>query len=138
MDKYKIIYEYTYDFYDGYTFKKQICIDNNKKIIFNFIVNDLFCDDLLLSNISNDFKDSTLNNKIKEYLLNDIKEKVKFKTLGICLKGIKCNIQMFESGIRINDKVFKLKNNDYGKLKTKLLDYIDTLKHQQKILGVLI
>ena len=130
MDKYKIIYEYTYDFYDGYTFKKQICIDNNKKIIFNFIVNDLFCDDLLLSNISNDFKDSTLNNKIKEYLLNDIKEKVKFKTLGICLKGIKCNIQMFESGIRINDKVFKLKNNDYGKLKTKLLDYIDTLKHQ--------
>ena len=130
MDKYKIIYEYTYDFYDGYTFKKQICIDNNKKIIFNFIVNDLFCDDLLLSNISNDFKDSTLHNKIKEYLLNDIKEKVKFKTLGICLKGIKCNIQMFESGIRINDKVFKLKNNDYGKLKTKLLDYIDTLKHQ--------
>ena len=130
MDKYKIIYEYTYDFYDGYTFKKQICIDNNKKIIFNFIVNDLFCDDLLLSNISNDFKDSTLHNKIKEYLLNDIKEKVKFKTLGICLKGIKCNIQMFESGIRINDKVFKLKNNDYGKLKTKILDYIDTLKHQ--------
>ena len=126
----KIIYEYTYYFHDGYTFKKQLCINENKKIIFNFIVNDLFCDDLLLSNISNDFKDNILNNKIKDFLLNDIKEKVKFKTLGICLKGIKCNIQKLKSGIKINDKVFRLKNNNYDKLKTKILDYVDVLKHQ--------
>ena len=126
----KIIYEYTYYFHNEYTFKKQLCINDNKKIIFNFIVNDLFCDDLLLSNISNDFKDNTLNNKIKDFLLNDIKEKIKFKTLGLCLKGIKCNIQKLENGIKINDKVFRLKNNNYDKLKTKTLDYIQTLKSQ--------
>ena len=128
----KIIYEYTYYFYDGYTFKKQICINNNKKIIFNFIVNDSFCDDLLLSNLNNDFKDDILNNKIKEYLLNELKESIKFKTLGICLKGIKCNIQQLESGIKINDKVFRLKKDNYDKLKSQLLDYINTLKNNVK------
>ena len=126
----KILYEYTYYFCNGYTFKKQICINDNKKIIFNFIVNDLFCDDLLLSNINNDFKDNILNNKIKDFLLNEIKENIKFKILGLCLKGVKCNIQKFENGIKINDKVFRLKNDNYDKLKTKLLDYINTLKKQ--------
>ena len=126
----KIIYEYTYYFYEGYTFKKQICINDNKKIIFNFIVNDLFCDDLLLSNINNDFKDNILNNKIKDFLLIEIKESIQFKTLGICLKGIKCNIQKLKNGIKINDKVFRLKNDNYDELKSKLLDYIETLKHQ--------
>ena len=126
----KILYEYTYYFCNGYTFKKQICINDNKKIIFNFIVNDLFCDDLLLSNINNDFKDNILNNKIKDFLLNEIKENIKFKILGLCLKGVKCNIQKFENGIKINDKVFRLKNDNYDKLKTKLLDYISALKKQ--------
>lgn len=126
----KIIYEYTYYFYEGYTFKKQICINDNKKIIFNFIVNDLFCDDLLLSNINNDFKDNILNNKIKDFLLIEIKESIHFKILGICLKGIKCNIQKLKNGIKINDKVFRLKNDNYDELKSKLLDYIETLKHQ--------
>ena len=124
----KIIYEYTYYFCEGYKFKKQVCINDNRKIIFNFIVNDLFCDDLLLSSISNDFKDNILNNKIKEYLLNEIKESIKFKVLGICLKGIKCDIQKLDNGIKINDKVFKLKKDNYDKLKSNLLDYIAELK----------
>ena len=124
----KILYEYTYYFCDGYTFKKQLCINDNKKIIFNFIVNDLFCDDLLLSNLNSDFKDNVLNNKIKDYMLNDIKEHIKFKTLGMCLKGIKCNIQKLENGIKINDKVFRLKKDNFSTLKSKLLDYISGLK----------
>ena len=130
MDKYQIIYEYTYYFHKGYTFKKQICINVNKKIIFNFIVNDLFCDTLLLSNINNDFKDNTLNNKIKDFLINKIKDTIKLKTLGLCFKGIKCDVEILKSGIKINDKVFRLKNNDYDLLETKTLDYIETLKHQ--------
>ena len=124
----KIIYEYTYYFCDGYTFKKQLCINDNKKIIFNFIVNDNFCDDLLLSSISKDFKDDMLNNKIKDFLLNDIKEYIKFKTLGICLKGVKCSIQKLKDGIKINDKVFRLKKDFYEKLKSNLIDYVNTLK----------
>ena len=127
----KIIYEYTYYFHKGYTFKKQICIDDNKKIIFNFIVNDLFCDDLLLSNINSDFKDNILNIKIKDFLLNEIKENIKFKTLGICLKGIKCVVEKLKDGIKINDKVFRLKNDNYDKLEAKTLNYISLLKQQQ-------
>ena len=128
MNKYQIIYEYTYDFYEGFAFKKQICIDDNKRIIFNFIVNDGFCDDLLLSSISNDFKDNALNNKIKEYILNEIKEHIKFKTFGICLKGVKCNIQRLDDGIKINDKVFKLRKGNYDKLKSNLINYVNDLK----------
>ena len=96
------------------------------------MVNDLFCDDLLLSSISNDFKDNILNNKIKEYLLNDIKEKIKFKTLGLCLKGVKCNIQKLENGIKINDKVFKLRKDNYLKLKSQLIDFVNDLKKSVK------
>ncbi len=126
----KIIYEYTYYFHKGYVFKKQLCINDNKKIIFNFIVNDLFCDDLLLSNINNDFKDNILNNKIKDFLLNEIKDTIKLKTLGICLKGIKCDIEVLKNGIKINDKIFRLKNNDYDTLEAKTLNYIGQLKYQ--------
>ena len=130
MDKYQIIYEYVYKCEIGYTFKKQICINDNKKIIFNFIVNDLFIDTLLLSNFNSDFKDNILNNKIKEYLLDVIKDNIKLKTLGICLKGIKCDIEILKNGIKINDKTFRLKSNDYHTLQYQLLDYIETLKHQ--------
>ena len=68
MNNYKIIYEYTYTFESGYTFKKQMCIDDNKRIIFNFIVNNHFHEDLLLTKFDNDFKESTLNKKIKEQM----------------------------------------------------------------------
>ena len=126
----KIIYEYTYNVDIGYTFKKQICINDNKKIIFNFIVNDGFSNNLLLSNLNNDFKDNILNNKIKDFLLSEIKKTIKLKTLGICLKGIKCVVEKFKNSIKINDKVFRLKNNDYHTLEYKILNYIETLKHQ--------
>ena len=124
----KIIYEYTYKCEIGYTFKKQLCIHDNKKIIFNFIVNDNFSDDLLLSSINNDFKDNTLNNKIKEYLLKQLNDLVDIKTLGMCLKGIKCDVEILKNGIKINNKVFRLKNNDYHTLQYQLLDYISDLK----------
>ena len=124
----KIIYEYTYYFHKGYTFKKQICINDNKKVIFNFIVNDNFSDNLLLSNINSDFKDNILKNKIKEFLISEIKFNIKLKTLGMCLKGIKCNIETFKNSIKINDKVFRLKNNDYDALQYQLLEYISNLK----------
>ena len=127
----KIIYEYTYKCEIGYTFKKQICINDNKKVIFNFIVNDNFSDDLLLSNLNNDFKDNILNNKIKEFMLNEIKDNIKLKTLGICLKGIKCDVEIFKSGIKVNDKIFRLKNNDYHTLQYQLLDYISYLKENK-------
>ena len=130
----KIIYEYTYYFYDGYTFKKQICINNNKKIIFNFIVNDSFCDDLLLSSINNDFKDNILNIKIKEYLLKQIRGLVYIKTLFLTMrnKGKKANIEILKSGIKFDNKVFKLKGDDYHALQSQLLDYINTLKNNVK------
>ena len=126
----KILYEYTFYFYKGYTFKKQICINDNKKIIFHFIVNDNFCDDLLLSNVNSDFKDNILNIKIKEYLLNVLGEIVQIKTLGLAMKGLKGNIEILKSGIKLVDKVFKLKNNDYDKLENEILNYIEILKHQ--------
>lgn len=128
MNKYQIIYEYTYFFHKGYTFKKQICISDNKKIIFNFIVNDNFCDDLLLTNFNSDFRDNVLNIKIKEFLISVIRDNIKLKTLGICLKGIKCDVKVLKSGIKINDKVFRLKNDDYDILEYKTLEYIKTLK----------
>ena len=128
----KIIYEYTYYFCDGYTFKKQICINDNKKIIFNFIVNDNFCDDLLLSSISSDFKDNVLNIKIKQYMLKQIRGLAYIKTLFLTIrnKGEKATIEIFKDGIKFDNKVFKLKNNDYHALQCQLLDYIDALKHQ--------
>ena len=128
----KILYEYVYKCEIGYTFKKQLCINDNKKVIFNFIVNDNFSNDLLLSNINNDFKDNTLNIKIKDYLLNILKDLVNIKTLGLCLKGVKCDIEILKNGIKINDKVFRLKNNDYHTLQYQLLDYISALKNNVK------
>ena len=130
MDKYQVIYEYTYFFHKSYTFKKQICIDDNKHLIFNFIVNDLFSDNLLLTINNNDFKDIILNNTIKSFLISEIKNSIKVKTLGMCLKGINCDVETLKYGIKINNKVFKLKNDDYDMLETKTLDYIETLKHQ--------
>ena len=46
------------------------------------------------------------------------------------MKGIKGNIEILKSGIKINDKVFRLKDNDYDALEIKTLNYIETLKHQ--------
>ena len=103
--------------------------ETNKEYIKNgcnfFSSNDVYY-------FNNDFKDNILSNNIKEYLLNEIKETIKFKTLGICLKGIKCNIQKLENGIKINDKVFRLKKDNYSKLKSQLLDYISGLKNNVK------
>ena len=134
IDKYQIIYEYTYYFCDGYTFKKQICITNSKKIIFNFIVNDNFCDDLLLTNFNNDFKDNILNIKIKEYLLKELRNLIYIKTLFLTIrnKGEKATIEILKSGIKFDGKVFRLKNNDYHTLQCQLLNYISTLKNNVK------
>ena len=132
--KYKIIYKYIYKCENGYTFKKQICISDNKKIIFNFIVNDNFSDDLLLSNINSDFKDNVLNNKIKEYLLKELKDLVDIKTLFLTIrnKGQKANIEILKNGIKFDNKVFRLKNDDYHTLQYQLLDYISGLKNNVK------
>ena len=134
MDKYKIIYEYIYTCESGYTFKKQICINDNKKIIFNFIVNNNLYDDLLLSSINNDFKDNILNNKIKEYLLKQLRDLVYIKTLFLTIrnKGEKATIEILKNGIKIDNKMFKLKNNDYHALQYQLLDYISDLKNNVK------
>ena len=134
MDKYQIIYEYTYKCENGYIFKKQICINDNKRIFFNFIVNDNFSDDLLLTNFNSDFKDNILNNKIKEFLLNEIKDLVDIKTLFLTIrnKGKKANIEVLKNGIKFDGKVFRLKNNDYHALQHQLLDYISYLKNNVK------
>ena len=132
--KYKIIYEYTYKCENGYTFKKQICINDNKRIFFNFIVNDNFSDDLLLTNFNSDFKDNVLNNKIKEYLLKELKDLVDIKTLFLTIrnKGQKANIEILKNGIKFDNKVFRLKNDDYHTLQYQLLDYISCLKNNVK------
>ena len=134
MDNYKIIYEYIYSCESGYTFKKQICLTNNKKIIFNFIVNNHFCDDLLLSSIGSDFKDNILKSKIKEYLLKEIRGLVYIKTLFLTIrnKGEKATIEILKNGIKFDNKVFRLKNNDYHALQYQLLDYISDLKNNVK------
>ena len=134
MDKYQIIYEYTYKCENGYIFKKQICINDNKRIFFNFIVNDNFSDDLLLTNFNSDFKDNILNNKIKEFFLNEIKDLVDIKTLFLTIrnKGKKANIEVLKNGIKFDGKVFRLKNNDYHALQHQLLDYISYLKNNVK------
>ena len=134
MNKYQIIYEYTYKCENGYIFKKQICINDNKRIFFNFIVNDNFSDDLLLTNFNSDFKDNILNNKIKEFLLNEIKDLVDIKTLFLTIrnKGKKANIEVLKNGIKFDGKVFRLKNNDYHALQHQLLDYISYLKNNVK------
>ena len=134
IENYKIIYEYTYTFESGYIFKKQICIDNNKRIIFNFIVNNHFHEDLLLTNFDNDFKDKILKIKIKNYLLQEIKDLVHVKTLFLTIrnKGKKANIEVIKEGIKFDNKIFKLKNNDYHDLQYKLLDYISDLKNNVK------
>lgn len=134
MDKYQIIYEYTYKCESGYTFKKQICINDNKRIIFNFIVNDNFYNDLLLTNFDSDFKDNILNNKIKEYLLKQLRGLVYIKTLFLTIrnKGERASIEILKNGIKFDNKVFKLKNNDYHALQYQLLDYIDNLKNNVK------
>ena len=134
IENYKIIYEYTYTFESGYIFKKQICIDNNKRIIFNFIVSNHFHEDLLLTNFDNDFKDKILKIKIKEYLLQEIKDLVHVKTLFLTVrnKGKKANIEVIKEGIKFDNKIFKLKNNDYHDLQYKLLDYISDLKNNVK------
>lgn len=133
MNKYQIIYEYVYKCEIGYTFKKQICISDNKKIIFNFIVNDNFSDDLLLSNFNSDFKDNILNNKIKEYLLKQLRSLVYIKTLFLTIrnKGQKTNIEVLKNGIKFDNKTFRLKNNDYHSLQYQLLDYISCLKESK-------
>ena len=134
MNKYQIIYEYTYDFCDGFTFKKQICISANKKIIFNFIANDGYYEDILLTSISNDFENKLLNIKIKEYMLKQIRGLVYIKTLFLTLrnKGESAPIEIIKDGIRFDNKVFKLKNNDYQTLQYQLLEYISGLKKQCK------
>ena len=134
MDKYKILYEYIYTCESGYTFKKQICIDDNKRIFFNFIVNNHFHDDLLLTNFDSDFKDNILNKKIKEYLLKEIKDLVHVKTLFLTIrnKGKKTNIEIIKEGIKFGNKIFKLKDNDYHALQYELLDYISDLKNNVK------
>ena len=127
-----IIYEYIFKCESGYTFKKQICINENKKIIFNFIACDNFYEDVLLTNISNDFKDSILNIKIKEYLMKQIRNLIYIKTLFLTIrnKGEKATIEILKDGIKFDNKVFKLKNNDYHALEYQILKYIDTLKNQ--------
>ena len=134
IENYKIIYEYTYTFESGYIFKKQICIDNNKRIIFNFIVSNHFHEDLLLTNFDNDFKDKILKIKIKNYLLQEIKDLVHVKTLFLTVRnqGKKANIEVIKEGIKFDNKIFKLKNNDYHDLQYKLLDYISDLKNNVK------
>ena len=134
MDECRIIYEYTYKYVSGYAFKKQICIDSNKKIIFNFIVNNHFDDNLLLTNISNDFKDNILNIKIKEYLLKEIRDLIYIKTLFLTIrnKGEKSSIEIIKSGIKFDNKIFKLKKNDYHALQYEILDYINDLKNNVK------
>ena len=134
MDKYQIIYEYTYDCESGYAFKKQICINDNKRIFFNFIVKNDFYDDLLLTSFDSDFKDSVLKSKIKEYMLKQIRGLVYIKTLFLTIrnKGERATIEILKDGIKFDGKVFKLKNNDYHALEYQLLDYIDALKNNVK------
>ena len=134
MDKYKILYEYVYTCESGYTFKKQICIDDNKRIFFNFIANNNLYDDLLLTKFDSDFKDEILNIKIKEYLLKQIRNLVYIKTLFLTIrnKGEKSSIEIIKDGIKFDNKVFMLKDNDYHALEYKLLDYINDLKNNVK------
>ena len=134
MNKYQIIYEYTYKCENGYIFKKQICINDNKRIFFNFIVNDNFSDNLLLTNFNSDFKDNILNSKMKEYLLKQLRGLVYIKTLFLTIrnKGERSTIEILKNGIKIDNKVFRLKNGDYGALQSQLLDYISTLKNNVK------
>ena len=134
MDKYKILYEYIYTCESGYTFKKQICIDDNKRIFFNFIANNNLYDDLILAKFDSDFKDEILNIKIKEYLLKQIRNLVYIKTLFLTIrnKGEKASIEIIKDGIKFDNKVFMLKDNDYHALEYKLLDYINDLKNNVK------
>ena len=134
MDKYQILYEYIYTCENGYTFKKQICINDNKRIFFNFIVNNNLYDDLLLTNFNSDFKDNILNNKIKEYLLKQLRDLVHVKTLFLTIrnKGEKASIEILKNGIKFDNRVFRLKNNDYHSLQYQLLDYISDLKNNVK------
>ena len=134
MNKYQIIYEYTYKCENGYIFKKQICINDNKRIFFNFIVSDGFSDNLLLTNFNSDFKDNILNSKMKEYLLKQLRGLVYIKTLFLTIrnKGESATIEILKNGIKIDNKVFRLKNGDYGALQSQLLDYISTLKNNVK------
>ena len=134
MNKYQIIYEYTYKCENGYIFKKQICINDNKRIFFNFIVNDGFSDNLLLTNFNSDFKDNVLKSKMKEYLLKQLRGLVYIKTLFLTIrnKGESATIEILKNGIKIDNKVFRLKNGDYGALQSQLLDYISTLKNNVK------
>ena len=134
MNKYQIIYEYTYKCENGYIFKKQICINDNKRIFFNFIVNDGFSDNLLLTNFNSDFKDNVLKSKMKEYLLKQLRGLVYIKTLFLTIrnKGESATIEILKNGIKIDNKVFRLKNGDYGALQSQLLDYISALKNNVK------
>ena len=134
MDKYQIIYEYVYTCESGYAFKKQICLDDNKRIFFNFIVNNNYYDDLLLTNYDSDFKNNILNNKIKEYLLKQLRDLIYIKTLFLTVrnKGEKATIEILKDGIKFDGKVFKLKNKDYHSLQYQILDYISNLKNNVK------
>ena len=97
-------------------------------------MNNHFYDDLLLTKFDGDFKDNILNNKIKEYLLKEIKDLVHVKTLFLTIRneGKVANIEIIKSGIKFDNKIFKLKNNDYHALQYQLLDYISTLKNNVK------
>ena len=134
MDKYQILYEYTYTCESGYAFKKQICINANKRIIFNFIANDNFYEETLLTKFDGDFKNNVLNIKIKEYILKKIRDLVYIKTLFLTIrnKGQTSNIEIFKDGIKFDNKVFKLKDNDYHALQYELLEYIITLKNNNQ------
>ena len=134
MDKYKILYEYVYTCESGYTFKKQICIDDNKRIFFNFIANNNLYDDLILAKFDSDFKDEILNIKIKEYLLKQIRNLVYIKTLFLTIrnKGEKASIEIINDGIKFDNRVFMLEDNDYHALQYEILDYINDLKNNVK------
>ena len=56
---------------------------------------------------------------------------VYIKTLFLTVrnKGEKASIEILKNGIKFDNKVFRLKNNDYHALESQLLDYISGLKN---------
>lgn len=140
MDKYQVLYEYVYKCYIGFSFKKQICINDNKQLFFNFIVNDGFGDNLLLTKNNMDFKDNILNIKIKDYLLKEIKAVANLKSIALDLIGVETNIEIIKNGISVKTrdnfdiriKKFILKKEDYFALQYLIVDYINEMKKCKK------
>ena len=56
------------------------------------------------------------------------------KTLFLTIrnKGQKATIEILKNGIKFDNKVFRLKNDDYHALQYQLLDYINDLKNNVK------